>query len=264
MRSAWLKYIYIDESGDLGKHGTKYFTIVGLMVDNPKILARIPKRIRRRKLKKPLRKLPELKANRSPPELRKLVLKKVQATRCEILAVVVPKSKIYDYLFEAKDKLYNYFCGQLVKRIPMKKGKLILVIDKKHGNTVLREDFDNYVRKKLPAGLKVEIRHRFSHACNELQVADFVAWSINRKFCIEDEEYFKIIEDKIVNKDEMVLWKKQSADPSRSPVYLTAHNRLGLTRQLKFLLERYKPYPLGGTPWSYLGVGGIQSGAEVK
>jgi len=250
MKSAWLKYAYIDESGDLGKHGTRYFTIVGVIVDNPKILARIPKRIRQRKLKKSLRDLPELKANRSPPELRKLVLKKVQAARCEILAIVVDKSKIYDYLFEAKDKLYNYLCGQLVKRIPMEKGKLILVIDKKHGNTILREDFDKYIRKVAPASLKVEIHHVPSYASNELQVADFVAWSINRKFCIGDEEYSKIVEGKIVNKNKMVLWEKQAADPSRSPVYLTAHSRLGLTRQLKFLLGRYKPYPLGVSPWA--------------
>lgn len=208
-RSAgWLKYLYVDESGDLGKYGSKCFTIAGVLVDNPKILSRIPKKIRQRKLKKKLRELPELKANRSPPELRKLVLKKVNTVPCEIFGVVVDKSKIYDYLFKAKTRLYNYFCGQLIKQIPAKAGKLVIVIDKKHGNTLLLEDFNHYIERMVSRqGAKVEIYHVPSSTSNELQVADFVVWSINRKFSTGDEEYFKLIEDKITNRERMMLWK---------------------------------------------------------
>lgn len=42
----WLNYVYIDESGDLGKFGSKYFTVAAVLVDEPKKLARIIKRLR--------------------------------------------------------------------------------------------------------------------------------------------------------------------------------------------------------------------------
>ena len=55
--------------------------------------------------------------------------------------------------------------------------------------------------------LEIEIEHKFSYSSNELQVIDFVVWSINRKFNTGDDSYYKIIEEKIANKDSMILWK---------------------------------------------------------
>jgi hypothetical protein len=55
--------------------------------------------------------------------------------------------------------------------------------------------------------LKVEIYHKQSNSSNELQVVDFIAWSINRKFSFNDDYYYKIIENKIVNKNNMLLWE---------------------------------------------------------
>ena len=45
-------YMFIDESGDLGKYGNQYFTIAALCTTNPKPIENIIKRIRQRKLKK--------------------------------------------------------------------------------------------------------------------------------------------------------------------------------------------------------------------
>ena len=71
-----LKYIYIDESGDLGKHGSEYFVIAAIVTDNPLKLERIVKKVRQRKLKKRIREMPELKANKSDRVVRESVLKK--------------------------------------------------------------------------------------------------------------------------------------------------------------------------------------------
>lgn len=59
------KYMYIDESGDLGdKEGcSKYIVISALLVDDPVPLRRIIKNMRRNKFKKELKVFPELKAN---------------------------------------------------------------------------------------------------------------------------------------------------------------------------------------------------------
>jgi hypothetical protein len=46
-----------------------------------------------------------------------------------------------------------------------------------------------------------------SHSDHGLQVADFVAWAINRKFNLGDEEYFNIIKGRIKNIDRMEMWK---------------------------------------------------------
>uniref|UniRef100_A0A7V3NVN2 DUF3800 domain-containing protein n=1 Tax=candidate division WOR-3 bacterium TaxID=2052148 RepID=A0A7V3NVN2_UNCW3 len=206
----WVKYVYIDESGDLGKYGSKYFAVAAVLVGQPKILSRIMKRLRERKLKKKLRQLPEIKANNSNREIREYVLNQVRSANCEIYAIVVEKSKIFDYLYEVKDKLYNYICGKLVDRLNVSAGKLIITVDKKHTNTLFRTDFDNYIGRKLaasPGKLEIEIYHSSSYSTMELQVVDFIVWSINRKFNSGDESYFKIIENKIVNKEEMILWQ---------------------------------------------------------
>jgi len=207
---SWVRYVFIDESGDLGKYGSRYFTIIAIVVENPKTLDRIIKRARERKLKKKLKELPEMKANKSDRRIREFILKKVKEAKCEIFAIVVDKSKIYSHLYEVKDRLYNYFCGVLLNQIGKSSGKLVVVIDKKHTNTLIRENFNKYIESKIKEkypDLKVDISHLPSYEKNELQVADFVAWSINRKFNSEDDWYYKIIEDKIINKDEMELWK---------------------------------------------------------
>lgn len=47
-----LKYIYIDESGDLGSKGSKYLILSCLVTSNPEKLSRIIKNIRRYKFSK--------------------------------------------------------------------------------------------------------------------------------------------------------------------------------------------------------------------
>lgn len=205
-------YVYIDESGDLGRYGSKYFTIVALVVEEPLILRRIVKKTRQRRLKKTIKQLPELKANNSDRLTREFVLDRVRKTDCSIFAVVVDKNQIINHLFDVKNKLYNYLCGILIDKIKLPTNKIILTIDKKHTNTLMREDFNSYIKSKLCSrdnGLKIEISHKESYSSNELQVVDFVAWSINRKFNADDDYYYKFIEEKILNKEEIILWKNK-------------------------------------------------------
>src|SRR3989344_5630579 len=169
-------YLYIDESGDLGEHGSKYFTIAAISIKEPKILERIIKKLRRRKLKKGIKQLPEIKANNSNAKIREYVLNKVKISDCEILAVIIEKNNVSGHSFKVKDELYNYLCGILMEKIVLPKVKLIITIDKKNTNTLIREDFDKYIRKKLESrnkDIKIDIYHKPSHTSNELQVVDF-------------------------------------------------------------------------------------------
>ena len=203
-------YIFIDESGDLGRFGTNYFTIAGLVVDEPISLRRIIKKARQRKLKKKIKELPELKANKTNKVIRKYILSKVASSECQIFAIAVDKSMIMPRLYEVKDRLYNYICGILVNEIVSNYDLVHIIIDKKHTNTLIRENFNHYLIKKIKSRhnrIIIDISHRDSQSTPELQVVDFVAWAINRKFNTGDDEYYRIIENKIINKGRMELWK---------------------------------------------------------
>lgn len=203
------KYMYIDESGDLGEYGTKYFTIAGVIVDNPAILSRIIKRLRKIKLKKKIKELPEIKANNSDNRVKEFILKKLSLSECRIIAIVINKADVKKHLFDAKEKLYNYLCGILVKRIGSGVDNLQIIIDQKHTNSLLREDLSNYLKNKMCLinnNLKLEVDHRISQSLNELQVVDFVAWCINRKFNTNEDYYFNIIKDKIIDIENIRIW----------------------------------------------------------
>ena len=199
------QYVFIDESGDLGRHGSKYFIIAALLTRNPIQIHRIIKRIRQRRLKKTIREKPEIKANNSNDRIKTLVLTKVSKADCSIIALVVRKDRIFDRLMGVQNRLYNYLCSILLENISSNGERVIVVIDKKYTNRLLMEDFDGYIGRKLAfRNINAIISQIPSHTSNELQVVDFVAWAINRKYNLDDSRYYDIIKDKISNRDSMI------------------------------------------------------------
>jgi len=204
-----LTHIYIDESGDLGQFGSKYFVVAAIIVDDPLELKRIIKKLRQRKLKKKIKDLPEIKANKATYREREYVLSRLKSAKCTLFAIVVEKSKIKSHLFPFKDKLYNYLCGILIKKLSLDCQELKITIDKKYTNTLIQRDFNRYISSKISAkypAMKVSIIHEDSSKSNELQVVDFLVWSISRKFNVGDDTYFALIKDKVANKEDMILW----------------------------------------------------------
>lgn len=192
-------FVYLDESGDLGKHGSKYFTIAAVSTYAPNELKRCIKRVRTRKLKKKLKELSEIKANNSDPLIRRAVLDNIAKTNCSIYIITVNKEKVFSYLFDKKEKLYNYIAGMLFDKMCVDRKNIEIIIDRKY-NTILKEEFDNYIKKKISDGklnIKTKVSHLQSHEDQGLQAVDFVAWSTNRKFSFDDDSYYKIIENKV-------------------------------------------------------------------
>jgi hypothetical protein len=202
MKAQHIEFLFMDESGDLGERGSAYFTVIVALVHNPKEFNRIIKRARERKLKTKLRVLNEIKAHRSSERIRRYVLSEITKTDCSILALVIQKKRMKNSLFNDKDRTYNYFCGLLLEQMSLNADIIDITIDKRSGNRLLMEDFNGYIEQKIKEKVKnitIRIRHIESHASNALQVVDFIAWSVHRKFTIGDDSYYVLIKNKIKN-----------------------------------------------------------------
>ncbi|MEK6960808.1 MAG: DUF3800 domain-containing protein, partial [Nanoarchaeota archaeon] len=180
-------FMFIDESGDLGKLGPRYFIIAALCTTDPKPIFNAMKRIREMRLKKRLRVLSELKANNSDDNVRFAVLDRLMRCQCEFHILKVDKTQVRGYLFGNKNKLYNYLAGILFEHAQGSNSKIHLIIDKKDRKSVLREDLSNYLSTfKSKISLEVDVEHIESHNNAGLQAVDFIAWSAHRKFNLED------------------------------------------------------------------------------
>ena len=199
-------YIFIDESGDLGRHGLRYFVIAALCTINPKPIYNLIKRIRERKLKKKIKVLSEIKANNSDDTIRNFILNKLANSNCEFHIIAVDKTQVKDYLFDKKDRLYNYIAGILIQHAQVGYDNINIVIDKKYRSSLIRDDFDEYIKNyKIKWNAKIKIEHLESVQNLGLQAVDFVAWAAHRKLNTADDKFYKIIEKKITNF--VILWK---------------------------------------------------------
>ena len=194
------KYIYIDESGDLGtkKGSSRFLILTALMVDKPEELDRIIKNMRRNKFKKELKKAMEIKANKSSKEMICHMLKRLNEIKnAKIFYMVLEKKKIIsEYLVNNKHKLYNYVAGKLAKQIPIHDMDVEIRIDKSKGKQLLQQDFNNYLLKILKEKEnlgEIKIYHSYSHSWSGLQFADILAWSCFQKFEHNNNAFIDLI-----------------------------------------------------------------------
>ena len=180
-----MRFIYIDESGDLGLKGSKHLVLAALAVDEPKPLDKIIKRTRRR-FKKELRGASELKANKSSDEIRLYLLKQVNTLEnAGVFFIVLEKRKLVsDYLKNNKHKLYNYVAGRLAGYLPPGGSEVHIRIDRSKGRQVLEQDFNDYFLSRLRQGTnsRITIKHSDSQNWAGLQIVDFLAWDCFQKF----------------------------------------------------------------------------------
>ncbi len=192
-----MRYIFLDESGELGfkPASSKYFVITLLSCDEGEIytLRRIIKKVRAKIIKKKLKKYPEIKGNNSTDKIREEVLNRFSQTNSKIFVIILEKSKVYEYLKNKKDKLYNYICNLILNECSFDDNQVNLVVDKSKTNRSLREDFDNYIRNNLNQKnqsciLKIKHENSQKEAC--LQVLDFISWAIFRNYEYNDTHFY--------------------------------------------------------------------------
>ncbi len=191
-------YAYIDESGDLGEKGSRYFIITAVWIDNPQLFDRIIKNIRRHKFRRELRKAQEIKANKSSKLLIEHILKKISKIEtAHAQSIVFDKNNIR--LNNDKNKLYNHISSYL-SNIAIDAKKLIIRIDRSKGKQCLIDDFNhdmNKIFKETRWYRELEIHHSWSQSWSGLQMADVVSWAAFQKFEHNDDYFLRIIENKV-------------------------------------------------------------------
>ena len=215
-----LKYIFIDESGDLGfsLKSSRFFIISALIVGDPFQIDRIIKNMRRNKFKKELSSINEIKANKSSPQIRKYLLEKINSiSDIKIFHVVLEKNKVKsNFLKNNKHKLYNFIAGELAKNIIMNDIDFEIRIDKSKGKIFLINDFDLYFKKQFYKNSKnigCQIFHSYSHNFSGLQLVDFIVWSIYQKFERNNPTYNEIIK---VKQELYLVWNKTDPISTKS------------------------------------------------
>lgn len=195
-----MHYIFVDESGDLGRD-SNVIVISGILIkNNPIHLENIIKKTRKT-FRKQLNKSKEIKANETNKEIKKFILNKVNNPNSEIYAVVLFKKDIYKFIQNNnKNSLYNNIAKELAKLIPVDDHLEIRIDYSK--NKSEQDIFNKLFIKHLnnPNNYKINIYHNYSENYKGLQVADVIAWSIFQKYENNNEEYEKIIKNKNIKR----------------------------------------------------------------
>ncbi|MDR2967942.1 MAG: DUF3800 domain-containing protein [Methanobacteriaceae archaeon] len=191
-------YLIIDESGDLGRYGSKYFIILGILIKNEKKLGKIIKTLRRNKFKKKLANMHEIKGTNSSSKIIKQILRKLNKLNAKLYCIVFDKEK---FPIEDKNKCYDYLAGLIAEQIKIN-SSLIIRIDKSKAKYEDINKFNKLFIKKLGFDEKfdVEIHHNHSHKHESLQVVDVIAWSFFQKFERENPEFVDLIQLEIAMK----------------------------------------------------------------
>ena len=88
-----MDYIYIDESGELGKQ-TNYFVFGAIITNNPKELDNLIK-ITRKKYIKQFGNISEIKGYTTDDYIIKKILKKLNNADCRVVGIILDKKNIY-------------------------------------------------------------------------------------------------------------------------------------------------------------------------
>src|SRR3989337_3030128 len=156
-------YLYLDESGDLGfdffaKKPSKYFTVTVMLVqgmDNRKKIAKAVKRTLQNKFPK---QRTELKGSKQSIEVKRYFYRHVESVPFEIYDLTLNKRRVYDYLSQKKDRVYNFIARKVLDVIPFANAsvRVELVIDRSKSKKEIKE-FDSYLIQQLSGRIEPRI-----------------------------------------------------------------------------------------------------------
>ena len=189
-----MTYIYLDEAGDTGIRGSKYFIISIIITKNPKEIANAIKRIKKNLRAKKQKKKQELKFYNSTDRVRTLVLRTLKRKDIEVSYFAIRKSKeISD-----SNQLYCVWSDNLIKNALLgKKPKFVEInLDKrltKSYESVFDKLVQDSIRNVFDHNIKVEIKHVNSTEDRVLQAVDFISGAIFYNYEHNNSSFYNII-----------------------------------------------------------------------
>ncbi|TAK89709.1 DUF3800 domain-containing protein [Patescibacteria group bacterium] len=180
-----MKYIYIDESGDIGRK-SKYIVFAAVITENDRQLEKAVKKVWRAK----------------PQYHKKGRLHSVEvddATRIRILSVISDlditiKFHVFKKAASLPDQHKQYY-AELSKFVANYVKDHIIIVErkdtlKKRNEIIHRCSLESIFKKVIFAD---------PHNYKQLQAVDFIAWSYGRVIEQKDDSFYKIIEEKCFN-----------------------------------------------------------------
>ena len=208
-----MSYIFLDESGDLGfdfqkKKTSKVFVITCLFVENKRSIEKIVRKTHSELKKKYKRRFGVLHAVKEKPITRQRLLKRLSEKDCVIMTIYLNKKRVYTKLQNEKQVLYNYVANILLDRVYTKKllplaKNILLIASRRETNKFLNQNFKNYLNNQITNRYKANVKVVIEIPREEksLQAVDFASWAIFRKYEYEDDGYYNLIKNKIVEEN---------------------------------------------------------------
>ena len=196
-----MKYIYIDESGDLGDKysSSKYFVLAAIVVNNPKHLNRIIKETKRKYPNIIGRDL-EVKGNKTDRNVLKKILGKLDNIDYEVLAIFLDKQHLHKIPnFYNYHELYDTLASKLAENIKIYSPTNVIVDRSKSKHEDMRifnERFSSSLDN--PNNCPIIITHANSIKKKGLQVIDVIAWSIFQSLEHTNYDFVDLIKNKSV------------------------------------------------------------------
>jgi hypothetical protein len=193
--------VFIDESGDTGfkfKEGSSHYFIIVLVVFEDLDQANLcEQRIKQLKTELGKQQNWEFHFKTNSHKIKEKFLNAVMPYNFFYYGIVIDKQRMSGTAFENKDVFYQYACGLVFENAKEKLNDAIVLIDGS-GNDGFKKDLSKYLKQKTNDYSKQvikKVKMQSSHSNDLLQLADYVAGSINRSFLDKKfaKDYRKII-----------------------------------------------------------------------
>jgi hypothetical protein len=195
-----LHYAFLDESGTTAplRPGDGFLVVVALVGDqsSSRALELHLKRLRQRTRTRPGG---ELKATYATQKQRLRLLQVVSSARVSIVAVVVDK-RMAQHVPRDPEDWYRQAVGLAVRHCVDHWPQTHVILDKRYTNKTLRDKLDDAILVNLRGAAcgGIAIEHKESSSSSGLQVADYIAWAVRRKYDSGDREGYDLIASRIV------------------------------------------------------------------
>jgi len=190
---------FLDESGGTGPaaEGDNFLTVAVLVTSNPRPIELHIKRARKRLRRKP--RSVEMKATHSTAKTVSNLLRAIAQEEIEIVVVVLDKRQLKE-LPQKPEALYREAVGRAVRHCAERWPRLHLILDKRYTKVELRRRLEQAIKARLTnlVSREVRIEHGDSQKSKGLQAVDYVVWAVRQKYEWGDEQFYRIIEPKIV------------------------------------------------------------------